>query len=576
MDIQTKDGILLRNIPDGTPDDVIKARINEIRSGQQPKPVAPQEPQIPMAQRLQQTDTSLNMGERIAQHLPASWGDNGGGVVGGIVQGMADPSVALGQMAANAVGLGDKVNPAITQQNQQYDQARQQQGRTGTDWPRIAGNVGMSAPLMMLPGGQSIPAQIGMSTAVGAGAGALQPVVGARDKQLSDLVTGEEPPSFWGEKGKQAGMGAGLGALFGLGGAGLQKAISPTVRPEVQALMDDGVRLTPGQIAGGITQKVEDKAQSIPLVGDMIARARSRGVEDLNRAAYARALKGTNVNAKTLPVGQEGILAVKEAVGKQYDNLLPKLNFIPDQQFSQELSNVNKMAANLGEKEANKFKSVLADALSKSTPNGRMTGETYKIVESKLGQEAKKFSSSTDAYQRELGDALKETQNIFKTTLDRSNPQYAKELAQANENYANYVRLRAAGAKAGDQSGGFSPAQLAAAIRGSDRSVGKGNVATGQALMQDLGDRGVNVMGSKVPDSGTATRLMLGGAAGGAAYMEPTLALGAGAASLPYTKVGQKIAEALLTKRPVGAKATAEALRKTLPYFPAAMVPANQ
>jgi hypothetical protein len=33
MDIQTQDGILLRNIPDGTPDEAIKARIAQIRSG---------------------------------------------------------------------------------------------------------------------------------------------------------------------------------------------------------------------------------------------------------------------------------------------------------------------------------------------------------------------------------------------------------------------------------------------------------------------------------------------------------------------------------------------------------------
>lgn len=39
MDIQTKDGILLRNIPDGTPDEEIKARIEKIRGGavSQPK-----------------------------------------------------------------------------------------------------------------------------------------------------------------------------------------------------------------------------------------------------------------------------------------------------------------------------------------------------------------------------------------------------------------------------------------------------------------------------------------------------------------------------------------------------------
>ncbi len=94
--------------------------------------------------------------------------------------------------------------------------------------------------------------------------------------------------------------------------------------------------------------------------------------------------------------------------------------------------------------------------------------------------------------------------------------------------------------------------------------------------MQDLGDMGVNVMGNKVADSGTAGRLMMGGAAGGAAFVEPSLLIGAGAASLPYTKSGQKIAQALLTKRPTGAKATADALRKALPLMAGSMIPANQ
>lgn len=43
MDIQTKDGILLRNIPEGTPDDVIKARIEKIRGGNQPQLQEPQQ-----------------------------------------------------------------------------------------------------------------------------------------------------------------------------------------------------------------------------------------------------------------------------------------------------------------------------------------------------------------------------------------------------------------------------------------------------------------------------------------------------------------------------------------------------
>lgn len=39
MDIQTKDGIMLRGIPDGTPDDVIKARIEKIRAEKSPSSV---------------------------------------------------------------------------------------------------------------------------------------------------------------------------------------------------------------------------------------------------------------------------------------------------------------------------------------------------------------------------------------------------------------------------------------------------------------------------------------------------------------------------------------------------------
>jgi hypothetical protein len=526
------------------------------------------------------SDEALN-----SMAAPAPKGNFQGSTLGGVVQGLRDPIDAGAQMLSHAVPenwknninqannwLADKtglvgklpeggVDQSIQQNEQAYQQARAENGRSGVDAGRIGGNVVSTLPLMAIPGGQGMGAQIASGAAIGGLSGALQPVTQG---------------DFGDEKLKQVGVGTGLGGILGGLGNVAGKIINPSVKPEVQALLNQNVRLTPGQIAGGITQKIEDKAQSIPLVGDMITKARGRGVEDLNRAAYARALRGTGVDAKTLPVGTEGINAVKTAVTKQYDDLLPKLSFTPDQQFAQELNTVKSMAQGLGSKEAAKYDAVLKDALSKTSPNGSMTGETYKIVESKLGSEAKKFSSSSDAYQKELGDALKETLNIFKSNINRSNPQYAKELAEANSNYANYARLREAGSKAGDMSGGFSPAQLAAAIRNSDKSVGKGNVATGNALMQDLGSAGVNVMGSKVADSGTAGRVMLGGAAGGAALIEPSILLGAGAASLPYTKVGQKMAQALLTKRPAGAKATAEAVRKALPLLSGSAIPSNR
>jgi hypothetical protein len=121
----------------------------------------------------------------------------------------------------------------------------------------------------------------------------------------------------------------------------------------------------------------------------------------------------------------------------------------------------------------------------------------------------------------------------------------------------------------------FTPAQLAQAVRAQDTSVGKGASATGQALMQDLAEQGTNILGSKVPDSGTAGRLALlggGAAAGSATGTAMPLAAALTAGSLPY--VGRKATAAVLTKRPESAKKLAELIRKSSPYIAGAANPA--
>jgi hypothetical protein len=200
-----------------------------------------------------------------------------------------------------------------------------------------------------------------------------------------------------------------------------------------------------------------------------------------------------------------------------------------------------------------------------------MTGETFKILESSLANEVKKFAGATDAYQRELGDALKEALNVFRKGLERSNPNLQGELTKLNRNYANYTILRNAGARAGDQASGFSPAQLAAAVRASDRTAGKGATATGNALMQDLSDAGVGVLNSKYPDSGTAGRMLAIGGLGALSHANPAVLAATGIGALPYTPAGQKLAAALLTKRPAGVKALSRGAQQLAPLVGGAL-----
>lgn len=460
-------------------------------------------------------------------------------------------TTALGMTPASA----KEIDQGIAQNERAYQDARKATGGEGFDAARLAGNVAVTAPMA-----SAIPAGLGTmgrEMAIGAGSGAAfglaQPVLDNQD-------------NYWTEKGKQALTGAGFGAIAAPIGQATARVISPNTRPEAKLLMKEGVTPTPGQLMGGFLQRMEDKATSLPIVGDAISYARRQGLDEFNRAAYARALKSISGDVPT-QVGREGVRSVKQTLGNAYDDLLPKMGFSADNVFKQKMGELSEMVNTLPRREAREFANIIAREIDgRLTPAGTASGETLKAIESQLGKEAKRFSGSTDAYQKKLADALMQAQSNFRDAVTRGNPQLSQELANINSGYANYARIRDAASRSGSESGVFTPAQLAAAVRAGDKSVGKGSYAGGTALMQDLTDAGKTVLASKYPDSGTAARVMQGGGAAGAAYLlDPSVLTGIGAASAPYLPGGRQLAAALLAKRPEMAKPLAEGVKRALP-----------
>ena len=503
---------------------------------------------------------------------------------GRIVQGMRDPIdeaaallpkglqavTSLGGYAPNPVSefLGSEASrvQGINKANEaDYKAAKQATGFEGADVARFTGNVLSPANVaiasklpMALRGVQAVKAGAG----VGAMGGALTPSGDVNDE------------NYWMNKAKEVGKGAAFGA--GTSGllAGAARMVRPETNPMAAQLMKEGVTPTPGQILGGAYNTVEEKLQSLPILGDAISYSKRKTQEEFNKAALNRALEP--IGEKATQAGRAGVLEVKEKLGKAYESLLPKISFKPDQQFVQEFNNLKQMATGLGPKEQAKFNSIIDDVMSKASPNGSMLGTTFKTVESKLSKEAKNFTRSSDAYQQELGGALNEALRILRDTLPRVNPGFSDELQAINTGYANYTRIRQAASStaAGAREGMFTPAQLAQAVRAQDTSAGKGASATGQALMQDLAERGTNVLGAKVPDSGTPGRAALagGGVLAGATGTALPLIAALTAGSLPYA--ARKTAAAALTKRPESAKKLAELIRKSSPYLAGAANPA--
>lgn len=459
------------------------------------------------------------------------------------------------------------IDQQIAESEKAYQAQRSAAGESGIDGYRSIGNIINPANIALgyMTGGAapaSMAGRVLAGGAMGVGSGALAPVTEG---------------DFSSEKLKQVSVGGGVGAALPFVGAAASRVISPKVSDSVKQLLDNKITPTAGQILGGGWQKLEDKLTSVPLLGDAISSARSKSLNEFNRAAYAKALAPIG---GTVPkeAGRDAVASIRTQLGEKYDQLLPKLVFKPDQQFSDEFQSLQAMAKNLAPQEAKKFESILNEHLSKVSPNGGMEGETFKILEGALNRDAKRFSSSLDPYQQELGDSLRQALQVFRDGLARSNPAHAKELADINQGYANYVRIRDAASRQGSADGKFTPAQLSAAVRAQDKTVGKRAFSEGDALMQDLSDAGKASLSSQYPDSGTAGRLLAsaltGGAAAGAATVNPLSVALAGLTTIPYLPGGRNFVASLLAKRPDAAKPIADAVRQYSPAITAGILPA--
>jgi len=472
------------------------------------------------------------------------------------VQGASQPSdksslhgLALGMIkpvdnAARALAgaLPDGVTSAIDSagaalgmpsQSQAYDANQAAREANTAGGSQLVGNIVGTLPTLAIPGG---------ALAQGAAGGAL----------LSDA-------------NDMAGVGtdAVKGALGGYVGQGVVntagKLIAPVLGAPQKLLAGMGIPLTPGQLAGGTLRRLEDKAMSVPVLGDFISNARNVGIEALNTKIIDKAL--SNIGEKLpagKPFGFEAIKHAGDAISAAYQRVVPKLNSTIDTTFASRLARTAKAAESLPGTGFNDFVKIMqTDVAPMFEAGGKISGKRMKLLDSQLGAKANEYMSSADAYQRQLGAAVREVQEHLRSLVRRSNPAQAKELANNNKAWSELVRIERAALGAGNNSGVFTPAQYTAAVKAGASGVRRRSFARGDALGQDVSQAAGDVMPSKYADSGTAGRAALVGAlpwiatGGAGATGNIPLALGVGGMSLPYTKAGQRAVSAIASPGPL-------------------------
>ena len=362
-----------------------------------------------------------------------------------------------------------------------------------------------------------------------------------------------------------------VGALAGRAVDGAARmvgtAVSPRVAPGTQRLLDAGVTPSPGQLLGGAAHKVEDATTGVFGIGELTSGAQNRARVSFNRGGFQRPLAKVGVELPQQDMNSHQMVEfTQDALGDAYDNLIPQLDVRLDTGFMQGFQNLDSMARNLNADGRTMWDNLIQNEFAprfNSAPgpaNGRITGESYKELESLLSKEVRDFRNSQNPHDRRYANAVRELQTELREMAARANPEHAEQLGNINAAWRELMVLEDAVNKAPEGSGGvFTPAQLGAASRMSDPSMRRRAAARNQDLFGQYAEDGADMMRQTVGDPGTAQRgLVTAGLAAGflggkiAVAVNPwavgALALGA----VPYTRQGNRLFTAMITQRPRG------------------------
>jgi hypothetical protein len=430
-----------------------------------------------------------------------------------------DPALAIAQLATEPFGGSQ----ALRQYVQEREQRMQELPLSG----RLAG-VALSPATAMLA--TRVPQAVSAIPAVGQSRILQSATTGATAAGLTP-ATGED--QFAREKAIQATTGAVLGPVVDVLASPLARLGTPSARPELETLQRSGVdvtRLTPGQQLGGAAKRAEESIKSVPIAGELVRRAEQRGFEEFNRGLVDNVIKQVNPQA-TLPkaVSTRGAIefAGKE-LSKAYSRALAPIKITPSAQMYMDISDVVVRYGNqLGEENAQLLNKLVMNRVTDLIPENKiLAGGTAKRIDSDLGALERKYSKSMTAQEQTIGEALGEIKQIIRQEIASQDP--SGKVRQLNGVFSDFLRLEKAAAGSRAPGGIFSPEQLVSATRTLDETRRKGGFARGQARMQQVAEAGREVLGTRVPDSGTPERIgttlaLLGlGGAGLGAY-EPSL-----------------------------------------------------
>jgi hypothetical protein len=475
----------------------------------------------------------------------------------GAERALDEPAMGLKQLVPEALGGG------LSQQDK-HDLAvrREMEDQIPGSWKaRLAGDAAM----MFVPGKNIATAakflpkalQYGTAMLTGAGQAALNPVL----------------------EGESRGRNAAVGAAFGAGGQAVGdvagRAISGIVpKSTAAAALPQNVQdaATLGQVAdrsstmGRITAALEEKLKSVPVIGSVIEGARDRGTKAWRSNAIAQGTPDGFTPSTGPGVSTRDQLGeIYSEFQNRYTNALKNHQVTPSQMFESQLLKMTadpknglsqEMADNLSKDILRNYQARFSATMPNRGPVGTavgpvgnpgtniaMGGDEAKGFEAFLSGRARQYAKGQGPLDPDVARFYNNAERAWSAAYKRQlGPQVRAQIRPLDEKYAPYKTLERAAASVQATDGDFTPSQLTNAVAA---RTGKARFGRGEGMLADEAQQGKAVFMDKVPNSGTADRMMTTGALG-AFMVDPISTTGTGlalASTLPAftTKTGKNL-----------------------------------
>ena len=491
-----------------------------------PEPVTALPPGFGPPEPAKPTGTSRleSLGRGAAQGATLGFGDE---IQGGI-QGLAR------KLSGEGRGLGD-----IYREERDAARRDDEAARTANPKTFLAGGVaGGALPAIATAGGGSAPAGGGLLRALGRSAltGAKWGATTGLGDSKADLTQGDVGGAAL-DTAKGAGLGAGVGTALTTAGAAGKGLINGVVRldPSNTLLRAMGVRnLTLGQAAPkSWFNSIEQAAESLPVIGDTIKAQRQAG-----RASWQNAVLN-EARAPGVPaVAGAGPADTLAKVADTFDSAYKPIADVP---VAATVGNkplraaLQAAAADPGVRATDDVRKSVASFLDNAhtaLPTNRpLTAGDLISVRSQIRSEIRnELAGGQPDYA--AARLLRNAEEAVSSSLQDQLPQGAADALRATDaQYSKLMRVTDAVRRSGDQPGGFTPAQLSAAVKsGAEKnSYAQG----GGGALRALASAGRTALDTTSPPTGQ--RLLTLGL--GTAALPVTASLAAGAT----TDVGKRL-----------------------------------